>query len=35
MFKFIAKSIARFFAPTFELIGNLPPQALSRIVTPF
>jgi len=35
MFKFISKWIARFFAPTIELIGNLPPQALSRIVAPF
>jgi hypothetical protein len=35
MSKFISESIARFFAPAFELIGNLPPQALSRIVAPF
>ena len=35
MFKFIGKWIARFFAPTLELIGNLPPQALSRILAPF
>lgn len=35
MFKFIADWIARFFAPAFELIGQLPPQALSRIVAPF
>ena len=35
MSKFIADSIARFFAPAFELIGALPPQALSRIVAPF
>jgi hypothetical protein len=35
MSKFISEAIARFFAPAFELIGNLPPQALSRIVAPF
>ena len=35
MFKFIADSIARFFAPAFRLIGDLPPQALSRLVAPF
>ena len=35
MFKLILDSIARFFAPGLELIGHLPPQALSRIVAPF
>ncbi len=35
MFKLIANWIARLFAPAFELIGELPPQALSRIVSPF
>jgi hypothetical protein len=35
MFKFISESIARFFAPALKLIGELPPQALSRIVAPF
>ena len=35
MFTLIGKWIARFFAPTFELIGDLPPQALSRIVATF
>jgi hypothetical protein len=35
MFKLFTRWIARFFAPTFELIGQLPPQALSRLVTPF
>ena len=35
MFKFFAEAIARFFAPAFELIGALPPQALSRIAAPF
>jgi hypothetical protein len=35
MFKLLAKWIAAFFAPAFELIGDLPPQALSRIVSPF
>ena len=35
MFKHIAQLIARFFAPAFELVGGLPPQALNRIVSPF
>jgi hypothetical protein len=35
MFKLISRWIARFFAPAFELIGHLPPQALNRIVAPF
>jgi hypothetical protein len=35
MVKQITDWIARFFAPTFELIGRLPPQALSRLVAPF
>lgn len=36
MFKLISDWIARFFAPALELIGELPPQALSRlIVAPF
>jgi hypothetical protein len=35
MFTRISDWIARFFAPAFELIGELPPQALSRLVTPF
>jgi len=35
MFKFISHWIARFFAPAFELMGNLPPQAVTRIVAPF
>jgi len=35
MFKLVADWIGRFFAPAFELIGELPPQALSRLVTPF
>lgn len=35
MFKLIANWIARFFAPAFELIGELPPQALNRLVAPF
>ena len=26
MFKLIVRLIARFFAPAFELIGDLPPQ---------
>jgi hypothetical protein len=35
MFKFVSHWVSRFFAPTFELIGNLPPQALIRIAAPF
>jgi hypothetical protein len=35
MFKQIADWIARFFAPAFEMVGQLPPQALSRLVAPF
>jgi hypothetical protein len=35
MFKVISNWIARFFAPAFELIGQLPPQALNRLVAPF
>ena len=35
MSKLITHWIARFFAPTFELIGQLPPQALNRLVAPF
>jgi hypothetical protein len=35
MFTLFANWIARFFAPAFELIGTLPPQALTRIAAPF
>jgi len=35
MFKILAHWIARFFAPAFELIGQLPPSALSRLGAPF
>jgi hypothetical protein len=35
MFKSIASWLSRFFAPTFELIGRLPPSTLSRIAAPF
>jgi hypothetical protein len=35
MLRRIAHWIARFFGPAFELIGQLPPQALSRISMPF
>jgi len=35
MFKRIADWIADFFAPTIELIGRLPPQALTRLIAPF
>jgi hypothetical protein len=35
MFKFVSRWVARFFAPSLELIGRLPPGALNRIVVPF
>lgn len=35
MFKLIANWIVRFFAPAFELLGQLPPSALTRIGAPF
>lgn len=35
MIKRIANLIAQFFAPAFELLGHLPPQAVTRLVTPF
>jgi hypothetical protein len=35
MFKIIANWIGRFFAPAFELLGRLPPSALTRIASPF
>jgi len=35
MFKRIADWIAGLFAPSIELIGRLPPQALSRLIAPF
>jgi hypothetical protein len=35
MFKLIATVFERYFAPAFKLIGDLPPQALSRLVAPF
>jgi hypothetical protein len=35
MFKLIANWIARFFAPAFEMLGQLPPTAVSRLVAPF
>jgi hypothetical protein len=35
MFKRIFGWIAAFFAPAFAMIGDLPPQALSRLVAPF
>ncbi len=35
MFKRIWDWIARLFAPAFELIGELPPQAVSRLGAPF
>ena len=35
MFKRLVGLIGRFFAPAFELLGELPPQALSRLSMPF
>ncbi len=35
MLKQVFQAIARFFAPAFELLGQLPPNALSRIGVPF
>jgi hypothetical protein len=35
MFKFIADWIKSFFAPAFELLGQLPPGALNRLASPF
>jgi hypothetical protein len=35
MFKLLQSWIVRYFAPTLEVIGRLPPQALSRLVAPF
>ena len=35
MFKFIAHWIGRFFAPAFELLGRLPPNAIFRFAAPF
>jgi hypothetical protein len=35
MIKTIARAIERFFAPAFELVAEVPPHALNRIVAPF
>lgn len=35
MFKRLADLIGRFFAPALELLGELPPQAVNRLVSPF
>ena len=35
MLKQVLQAIARFFAPAFELLGQLPPSALVRIGAPF
>ena len=35
MFKQIAHWVERFFAPAFELLGQLPPSALIRLGAPF
>ena len=32
---FIASFLNRLFAPAFELLDSLPPQALNRLFTPF
>ena len=35
MLKSIARLIERLFAPAFELLGDLPPRAVSRLFMPF
>jgi hypothetical protein len=35
MLKQVFQAIARFFAPAFELLGQLPPNAIIRLATPF
>ena len=35
MLKQIFQAIARFFAPAFELLGQLPPNAVLRLGAPF
>jgi len=35
MFTRIVRWIEAFFTPAFELLGHLPPSALTRIATPF
>ena len=35
MFKSLVRSIEAFFAPVFDLLGNLPPSAMNRLFAPF
>jgi hypothetical protein len=35
MFKLLSKWIEGLFAPAFELLGDLPPSAVSRLFMPF
>ena len=35
MFKLIASWLERLFAPAFQLLGELPPNALNRVFAPF
>ncbi len=35
MLKLIVRWIESLFAPVFELLGDLPPSAVSRLFTPF
>jgi hypothetical protein len=35
MFQTIARAIQRFFDPALELVAALPPQAVSRLTSPF
>ncbi len=35
MFNWILRAIDRLFAPTFELLGDMPPRALNRLFAPF
>ena len=35
MLEIIASAITRLFAPAFEMLGDVPPRALTRLFTPF
>jgi hypothetical protein len=35
MFKLLSRLFTAFFAPAFELLGDLPPQAVTRLAMPF
>jgi hypothetical protein len=35
MLEMISSAISRLFAPTFELLGDLPPRAMTRLFAPF